>query len=142
MIVGPQDRVHQRLNLLFQQGKGVFSKLTSSEAPYRFVDWQLDKAHRRCLYYEFDANDPTADDHEKRVPVEELVAAIGACATHGFFDRALFAKSCPVAKSAGDCGFAVTGRCLELLEVAEYAPDKHFFKLTNEARAKLLTALD
>lgn len=138
----PQDRIRNRLDWLFRQGRGVFPKLTKSEAPYRFAGWRADDDHRRCLYYEFDANDPEADDHEKRVPLEELVAAIEASVSAGYFDRQAFFGACPVARSAGDCGYAVTGRCLELLEVAEHVKEQHLFRLTNEVRARLLLVLE
>jgi hypothetical protein len=138
----PQEKVRQRLDWLFRQGKGVFPKLTTADASYRFVSWQADDDHRPCLYYEFGANDLDADDHKKRVPLEELVAALGACTAAGFIDRPKFIQVCPVAHSAGDCGYVVTGRCLELLEVAEYLPDRRRFRLANEMRAKLLLAFD
>ena len=128
-------KLQERLEPLLEQAGGEFRKLTKDDEPYYFVEWALDGNQQRCLYYGFAARDASKRDHEKRVPLSELANAIAMCARKGKFERADFDDCCSVAKSAGPCGFAIVGRSMEFLGVAEHDPDGHCFTLISSERA-------
>jgi hypothetical protein len=124
--VSAQDRIKNTLDELFARGRDVFPKLTKSDEPYRFTCWGTDNHGQMCLYYRFANRDPNKGDHKKRVPLYELVKALRECLSSGTLTRKAFERVCPVAQSAGGCGFAVTGGCLELLGVARYSGEDGF----------------
>jgi hypothetical protein len=123
-----QDRVKADLDQLFVGGRDRFAKLRGRGEPYRFDKWKHDDHGQLCLYYTFDS-------HQKRVPLDEFVVAIRSCVQNGVLTRDAFRRECVIAESAGPCGFAVTGRCLELLGVARYEAHGLGFRLTDKARA-------
>ncbi len=112
-----------------------FPKLTTGE-PYRFERWAGDDRDILCLYYWFSPRDGLRRN-VKRVPVPEILAALGHLRRTGTLDRAAFQKLCPVSESDGPCGFAVLGRTLEALGVAHYV-GKRGFELTQPGTADQL----
>jgi hypothetical protein len=114
---------------------GEFTKLSKVDDPYYFVAWDIDDNGRLCLYYGITARAPEARDNVKRVPLSEIANAITICRSKRRFDRSDFEAVCSVAAAAGPCGFAVVGRCMELLSIAFYDIDEHVFALSNPDRA-------
>jgi hypothetical protein len=129
------ENIKRELDMCFAQGKRTFAKLRKNIMPYRFDDWGTDEYSYVCLYYFIGARKPEKRDNKKRVPLDELVAALSECLDNGVLTREAFEERCPIAQSAGGCGFAVTGRCLELLGVARYGGQGKGFVLTDKARA-------
>ena len=95
----------------------MFRKLTAGK-PYWFRSWKKDKSGLECLYYRFAGSSGTSQT--KRVPAQEIEAAIKFFKQHFKFDRAQFKKLCPTALRSGPCGFAVIGRYLEFRYQAQY----------------------
>lgn len=134
----PEERIKQTLDALFAQGQTEFRKLTKGDKPYRFTRWADDSDGRLCLYYQFAGDGEEQPDHKKRVPLSELRRALNECLKSEVFRRDMFERVCPVAQSAGPCGFAVTGGCLEKLGMARHDDVEHEFTLTNKQRAQEL----
>ena len=134
------DSVRRSLNLSFDSGKSTFAKLQKRGAPYRFERWDEDSDGELCLYYSFPSRD-TLKLYTKRIPLVELVDALRECINTGYLTRDGFIRVCPKAQSAGECGFAVTGRCLELLGVAKYGGRGNGFILTDKDRASTLLSV-
>jgi hypothetical protein len=111
-----------------------FNKLTEGE-PYRFDSWRADREGRPCLYYSFNSRDGCRTNR-KRVPILEIAAALGHLRRTGRLRRSEFPDVCPIAESAGPCGFAVVGRTLEALGVARYG--RADFCLTDATKADSL----
>jgi len=122
------------LEAQFATGKIFFDKLREKGEPYRFERWDVDTNGKLCMYYSF-ASRGGDRRNEKRIPLPELVAALDVLARTGALTRPVFKATCPVAQSAGPCGFAVAGRCLELLGVANYAGSRFGFRLVDKDRA-------
>lgn len=135
-------RVQDLLNQKFLSGETEFRKLTKEDMPYYFLEWNIAVNQRLCLYYGFSSRDQTKPDNEKRVPLSELVGAINVCATTGQFNRSQFESVCSVAHSAGDCGYTVVGRCMQLLGIAHYNEDGRYFVVTDKTRALELVKED
>jgi len=129
-------RLQAELEPELKRANWEFKKLTKDEIPYYFVHYDLDDNFQLCLYYGIEARRVDGRDNVKRVPLSELANAITVCAQTGRFDRVIFEDCCSVARSAGQCGFAVVGRCMELLGVAEYVGEEHQFRLVSAMRAK------
>jgi hypothetical protein len=133
-----EQRIKQELQTIFDRGETVFRKLTKSDEPYRFTQWADDKHGQHCLYYQFASRHGKRPDNKKRVPLSELRRALYECLKSEVFRRDMFKRACPVAQSAGPCGFAVTGGCLEKLGVARYNDAEHEFTLIDRRRAQEL----
>jgi putative transcriptional regulator len=137
---GPPGRkseimLRSTLHRLIPHEVRTFAKLRHGE-PYHFGSWKNDNADTPCLYYWFMArNGVTKND--KRVPVSEIGSALQRLRDAGVLSREMFAKVCPVAESAGPCGFAVVGRIFEALGVAVYS-GRGGFELTNADKAQKL----
>jgi hypothetical protein len=129
-----QDRLVSVLDELFRNGHVQFRKLRGSGPPYKFSKWATDRSGALCLYYEFPSRNGKTTNR-KRVPVDEILAAIQEIVSEGRLTRKAFRNLCPVAESAGPCGFAVVGRCFELLGIAKYADGQGVFELTDKKRA-------
>jgi hypothetical protein len=99
--------------------------------PYHFDSWKNDRGGAPCLYYWFMGD---VVKYRKRVPVSEIRAALHQLRSVGVLSREAFRKVCPIAESAGPCGFAVVGRILESLHIAIYS-GQDGFKLTNAKEA-------
>ena len=95
-----------------------FRKLEKGE-PYHFDRWEKDSDGRPCLYYWFNSRDRNKRN-VKRVPVFEFCAVLDHIRQNGAFTRSDYQELCPVAQSAGPCGYAVIGRLLEALGAAQY----------------------
>jgi hypothetical protein len=126
-----QANLQSALDSQFQQGRRRFAKLQERGEPYLFDGWRTDYTGALCLYYTFSG-------HTKRVPLHELVAALQKLLEKGELSRADFRRACPVAESAGPCGFAVTGRSFERLGIARYEGQGMGFLLKNRERAEEL----
>lgn len=135
--MGAAENIRRELDVYFDQDKKAFAKLQGKGEPYTFVKWAADDDRRLCLYYSFPKREKEGDN-TKRVPLDELVEALRGCFKAGVLTRKAFQNLCPTAASAGACGFAVTGRCLELVGVARYAGKGKGFVLTDKARASNL----
>lgn len=133
-----EERIKQALETLFTQGQTEFRKLTKSDEPYKFTRWADDEHGKHCLYYQFASREETKPDFKKRVPLSELRRALNECLKSEVFRRDMFERVCPVAQSAGSCGYAVTGGCLEKIGVARYDDVEHEFTLTNKQHAQEL----
>jgi hypothetical protein len=92
----------------------IFPKLEAGD-PYHFDHWADD-----AIYYWFASKDG-AKRNKKRVIVSELHSILQHVRAAGAFYRRSFETLCPISAGAGPCGFAVTGRILEALGVAEYS---------------------
>jgi hypothetical protein len=112
------DTLESVLEELFPGKLSEFKKLTGGE-PYRFDSWQTDTGGRPCLYYAFSSRDGRRTN-TKRASIPEIAAALEHLRRTGHLRRSEFPDVCPVAQSAGPCGFAVVGRVLEALGVARY----------------------
>jgi hypothetical protein len=113
----------------------TFAKLQHGK-PYHFDSWANDSTDTPCLYYWFIARDGVRKN-KKRVPVSEIGVALQRLRSDGVLSRETFKKVCPVAESAGPCGFAVVGRMFEALGVAVYSGSDGF-KLTDADKARKL----
>jgi len=132
--------VFQTLQTLLNPGKTTFAKLQGHGVPYTFERWHTDSDGNLCLYYSF-PDRRGIERHTKRVPLAELARALKVCMDQGVLTREAFEGNCPIAQSSGPCGFAVTGRCLELLSVARYRGQGAGFKLINRLHAMELINL-
>jgi hypothetical protein len=133
-----EQRIKQELQSIFDRGDIIFRKLTKGAKPYRFTRWADDEHGQHCLYYQFASRDETKPDNQKRVPLSELHKALNECLKSEVLRRDMIERVCPIAQSAGPCGFAVTGGCLEKLGVARYADVEHEFRLVNKLHAQEL----
>ena len=115
---------------------GTFAKLEQGE-PYHFDRWGDDHTGTLCLYYSFPARNRERRN-TKRIPSSEIDAALRCLCSNGGLRREEFRKVCPVAVSAGPCGFAVVGRIFEELGVAVYASRRDGFTLTDADKARKL----
>jgi len=93
-----------------------FPKLGYGE-PYRFHKWEYDREGRFCLYYVVTGG---KKEYTKRIPIEELEAAVVKLLETCKFNREDFRELCPIASRDGECGFTVIGRILEVLYGAKY----------------------
>lgn len=115
----------------------IFAKLTEHGEAYNFDRWNEDRAGSLCLYYWFPAR-IGVKRNKKRVPVSEVRAALRELRSTGVLTREAFQKACPVAESAGPCGFAVVGRILEALRVAIYSGRNGFNLIDADEATNLL----
>lgn len=129
-------RLEHQLRHLIPGSLRTFAKLEDGD-PYRFERWGRDRAGTECLYYAFPSRDGRRQ-HVKRVPVQEVRAALGLLVRTGVLNREGFVGACPISESAGPCGFAVVGRMLQHLGVAAYLGRGQGFGLTNPPRARAL----
>jgi hypothetical protein len=120
------------LHTLIPEEVNTFAKLQHGES-YHFDCWKNDRVGWPCLYYWFIARDGVRKN-KKRLPVSEIRAALHQLRRVGVLSRETFREVCPIAESAGPCGFAVVGRILEALHVAVYSSHDGF-KLTNAKEA-------
>jgi hypothetical protein len=132
-----QDRLVSVLDELFRKGHVQFRKLRGAGPPYKFWKWATDRSNALCLYYEFPSRNGKTTNR-KRVPVDEILAALREIVSEGCLTRKAFRNLCPVAESAGPCGFAVVGGCLELLGIARQSGRQGAFELTDRKRAHRL----
>jgi hypothetical protein len=112
----------------------IFPKLQHGE-PYHFDSWSHDRNGMLCLYYWFDG----VKQHKKRIPVSEITAAVQRLRDDRAIKRDTFKEVCPVAESAGPCGFTVVGRIFEALGVAVYS-QRDGFRLTDADKVMTLLA--
>ncbi len=126
------QNIRSALDRFFKDGKIYFPKLQGGGSPYRFERWDRDKSGTICLYYSFLSSD-VKTRHEKRIPLEELAGAVETLTARGLLTRSLFEEICPIAQSAGLCGYAVVGWCLEMLGIAEYKGTAQGFRLVANA---------
>ena len=110
--------IEQRLREIIQKPNSTFPKLESGD-PYYFDQWRTDLNGEMCLYYWF-WNRNRTKKNKKRVVISEVEKLIRNCLTQGQITRDDFRNHCPISESAGPCGFAVTGRMLEYLGIAQY----------------------
>jgi hypothetical protein len=75
--------------------------------------------------------------NKKRVPVSEIRAVLRELLSSGLLTKQTFKDLCPVAQSAGPCGFAVVGRIFEAFGVAAYST-RGEFELTDAGAATTL----
>jgi hypothetical protein len=115
------------LHTLVPKQLNTFAKLKHGE-PYHFDRWE-----QGCLYYWFEG----AKIYKKRLPETEIRAGLRQLRDTGWLRRETFRNICPIARSDGECGFAVLGRIFEFLGVAVYL-DNDGFKLTNADEATRL----
>ena len=134
----PEQRTKQELQAIFDRGDITFRKLTKGDKPYKFTCWADDEHGQHCLYYQFEAGGDEQPDHKKRVPLHELYMALRECASGTPLSRNRFKQICTVAQSAGPCGFAVAGRCLEKLGVARFDEVEREFVIIDKRRAQEL----
>ncbi len=132
------EMLEPTLHSLIPEQVREFAKLIRGE-PYHFDRWQDDRYGLECLYYWFMSKDRTKKN-EKRVPLREFRPALQQLRSTGFLTRETFEKVCPVAKSAGPCGFAVIGRTFEALRVAAYSGSHGFRLINGDEAARLLGA--
>jgi hypothetical protein len=117
------------LHRLMPEAVNTFAKLERGE-PCHFDRWADDRVGSACLYYRFIG----AKKYTKRLPVSEIRAALKQLRVPAWFSRETFREVCPPANRDGQCGFAVGGRILEALKVAEYSGLEEF-KLNNANEA-------
>ncbi|AGK61149.1 hypothetical protein Asulf_01149 [Archaeoglobus sulfaticallidus PM70-1] len=110
------DEIRNRIREFIPKRIDKFPKLKRGE-PYRFHKWGYDREGRFCLYYVVTGG---KEKYPKRIPIEELEAAVVRLLETGKFNREDFRELCPVANSDGPCGFTVIGRILEALYGAMY----------------------
>jgi hypothetical protein len=97
----------------------AFKKLERGGKPYEFDRWDEDQEGRECMYYKF--RDKTgAKWNMKRVLLSEFERVVALTRTKGSLTRKMFEANCPVTDGDGPCGYAVVGRCLEILGIAVY----------------------
>jgi|ERR1051326_1522443 hypothetical protein len=116
-----------RLRGIVPANVNQFQKLDHGE-PYHYDRWGKDAIGHVCLYYWFSSNDGRTRN-VKRVPVNEVGAALNHILLSGRFGRQDFRQICPLSNSDGPCGFAVVGRLLESLGVAQYVGRNQGFVL-------------
>lgn len=114
-----------------------FPKLMEKGDPYKFDRWEEDRSEVLCLYYKFKSRDRMEWNH-KRVPVPEIRAAMRVLMIDGRWDRAAFDRDCPIASSAGPCGYAIIGRVFESLGVATHDVNGRCFRLVALERVRQL----
>lgn len=129
--------LHNELRANLHSGTTIFAKLKEEGEPYKFERFALDRYGRDCIYYGFHLRDGRSV--KRRVPLDELVAALKVLSSSGSLSRQDFRRICPVAESAGPSGYAVAGRILELLGVAQYDGHGQGFRLVNRDRALALS---
>ena len=127
------DSLSQEIRGILLANCTTFDKLTGDREPYLFERIAVDTKGMECVYYSFHLRD--GKPVEKRIPLKELIAALRVLTDQGSMTRADFDAVCPIAQSAGPCGFAVTGRILEYLGVARYAGRGEGFHLVDRDRA-------
>lgn len=110
--------LEQRLREIIPNQKSTFPKLESGD-PYYFDQWRIDSNGEMCLYYWF-WNRNRTKKNKKRVLVSEIENLIRNCLKQGQISRKDFKKYCHTSNSAGPCGFAVTVRMLEYLDIGQY----------------------
>ncbi|MFH1141478.1 MAG: hypothetical protein V1724_07460, partial [Chloroflexota bacterium] len=106
---------------------------TKGGQPYHFVRWG---DNGDVLQYNFLLKDGKLQS--KKVFVHELREALTAAIDTGNFSPAVFMETCQKTKGRGRCGYAVMGRCLELLGVASLVGPRKGFKITNIGLAQKL----
>jgi hypothetical protein len=124
------------LHRLIPSAVNTFAKLEHGE-PYHFDCWRDDHAGSPCLYYWFFGHDGVKRN-KKRGPVAEIGAALRRLRNARVLSREMFQEVCPIAESAGPCGFAVVGRIFEGLHVAAYLGRGTGFRLIDADRATKL----
>ena len=105
--------LEQRLRGIIPKPNSSFRELVKEET-YSFDRWDTDKKNRVCLYY------VVGNKNKKRVVISEVEELIRNCLTRGQITREDFKEYCHTSNSDGACGFAVTGRMLEYLGIAQY----------------------
>jgi len=110
--------LEQRLREIILNPNSTFPKLESGD-PYYFDQWRIDLNGEMCLYYWF-WNKNRTKKNKKRVVISEVEKLIRNCLTRGQINRKDFEEYCHTSNSDGACGFAVTGRMLEYLGIAQY----------------------
>lgn len=85
------QNVRSALDREFGRGKTIFPKLQEKGEPYRFERWDRDQDGEDCLYYSFSSRDKVRRN-VKRVPVDELAAAMDTILTQGVLTRVAFER--------------------------------------------------
>jgi hypothetical protein len=129
------------LRRLIPQQYSTFAKLTNrgEAGPYRFDRWDKDETGA-ILRYWFWSKDRTRK-HRKSVSVTEMQRALAQSIGSESFSRCIYEKACPKSFRSQPCGFAVMGRCLEFLGVAEYRGFSTGFHLTDKVKAIQLSGV-
>lgn len=105
---------------------GNFQKLQQGRNPSEFIKWANDQNGDECLYYWVDGN---VRDNKKRIPIEEIKKSVDYYQRNGEFLREDFERLCPIADSAGGCGYTVIGRIIEHIKGAKYKGIGNGFKI-------------
>jgi len=105
--------LEQRLREIIPNPNSTFRELEKEEI-CSFDRWDTDKKNRVCLYY------VVGNKNKKRVVISEIEELIRNCLTRGQINRKDFEVYCHTSNSDGACGFAVMGRMLEYLGIAQY----------------------
>ena len=128
--------LEQRLREIIPKPNSTFPKLESGD-PYHFDHWRADSKGEMCLYYWF-WNKNRTKKNKKRVVISEVEKLIRNCLTRGQITRDDFRIYCSISESAGPCGFAVMGRMLEYLGIAQYLGWGRGFEIINGDLAQSL----
>lgn len=110
--------LEQRLREIILNPIDKFMELEKEEY-YYFAKWCTDKKYRMCLYYWFWNTNKIKKNTGKKVVISEVEYLIRNCLKQRKITRDDFKEYCPVTNN-GPCGFAVTGRMLEHLGIAQY----------------------
>ena len=113
-----------------------FNELTTNKK-YYFKEWDTDKYNEECLYYWFYSIDKSKKN-TKRVVIRELVELLDYCKINNIIkvDRQLFADKCNITYTNGPCGYCVSIRMLEFLNLARYKDSNGFEIIVNESTPK------
>ena len=97
-----------------------FDELKSNKK-YFFCKWGIDKYNEECLYYWFYSKDKSKKN-VKRVVICELEKLLKYCKVNNItiVNREMFANICNITYTNGPCGYCVSIRMLEYLNLAEY----------------------
>ena len=128
--------LEQHLREIIPNTNSTFPKLESGD-PYYFDHFGTDLNKEMCLYYWF-WNRNRTKKNKKRIVLSEIEELIRNCLTGGYITREDFRNCCPISESAGPCGFAVAGRILEYIGIAQYLGREFGFEIIDRDLAKSL----
>ena len=117
-----------------------FGKLTKEKDPYYFGSWDSIDGDLVLRYWFW--NRGHSAKNRKRVLVNEIEDLLRHCTKNGTIRRSDFESKCLKTNGDGPCGFAMAGRILEGLDIVEYDPTLHEFRITNMDKALKLVKQD
>ncbi len=130
----------QELQHIIPNKYNSFNYLESNICSY-YSEWNTDRNNEICMYYWFYSNDKKCK-YEKRIVIKELRHLLQFCINKNILiiNRKLFSAICQSTYDAGPCGYTVSIRMLEFLEVAKYQGRDGFALIDIDKILQLLTS--